>query len=99
MRNGQNNLQNVPVNNDVQVDGVFAGVRGRNARLATRSFSKPLGTYALSKQPQATCPGQMCLTHRSSEHDAEHAARSAIAARQLPGPIWGRLVILSAISS
>lgn len=98
MRNGQNNMQNV-LNNDVQVDSIFAGVRGRDARLVKRTYSKPLGTSALSTEPLATCSEQMCLSHLSSDHAAEHSARSAIAARHLPGPIWGRLVILSAISS
>jgi hypothetical protein len=98
MRNEQNNLQNV-LNNDVQVDGIFAGVRGRDARLVKRTYSKPLGTSALSTAPQASSSEPMCLSHSSSEHEARHAARSVIAARHLPGPIWGRLVIMRAITS
>lgn len=100
-------MLNTQINNTItanvtaQVD-VVAGsiVRGRDERLVKRApamAGKPgCAMESMSHSHQALCCSE------SSEQQSgrsELQARSAIAARYLPGPAWGTLVVLKALSS
>ena len=101
------NTQINQTNNSVQIDTVETILVGSvvRGRIECRSMrphcatgkSKPghaeLSLYAASSWPSDS-------SFDCSDADAAaFAARSAIAARQLPAPAWGRLVVLSALSS
>ena len=93
---------NIPVQIDT-VENILVGgvVRGRvecrsmHPHCATGK-SKP-GMAELSKY--ASSLWRAGSSFERSDADAASAARSAIAARQMPAPAWGRLVVLKALSS
>lgn len=91
----------ITANVTTQVD-VVAGsiVRGRDERLVKRAPGMPgKPGCALSSMSHSH---EACCGSESSEQQSgrgELATRSAIAARYLPGPAWGSLVVLKALSS
>lgn len=90
----------ITANVTTQVD-VVAGsiVRDRDERLVKRAPGKPGKPGSELSSLSHSYHG--CCFEESSEQRSrsELAARSAIAARQMPAPMWGSLVVLKALSS
>ena len=87
----------ITANVTTQVD-VVAGsiVRDRDERLVKRTPGKPGSERSLPTHSYHGC----CFEESSEQRSrGESAARSAIAARQMPAPMWGSLVVLKALSS
>jgi len=101
------NTQIIRTNNSVQIDtveNILVGgvVRGRvecrsmhphcaTGKLKPKMAELPLYASSLWRPDSSF--------ERSDADAAAFAARSAIAARQMPAPAWGRLVVLNALSS
>lgn len=97
-------MLNTQINNTItatvtgQVD-IVAGsiVRDRGERLVKRAPAKAGKPGALSLMSHSY---HSCWSEFSEQHSgSELAARSAIAARQMPAPAWGSLVVAGALSS
>lgn len=89
----------ITANVATQVD-VVAGsiVRDRDERLVKRAPGKP--GMPGSELSSLSHSYHGCCFEKSEQHSgSELAARSAIAARQMPAPMWGSLVVLKALSS
>ena len=87
----------ITANVTTQVD-VVAGsiVRDRDERLGKRTPGKPNSERSLPSHSYHGC----CFEESSEQRSGnESAGRSAIAARQMPAPMWGSLVVLKALSS
>lgn len=101
MRNTQINITNT-VNQIDTVDSILVGgvVRGRVECRMKRPYCatamKP-GSAALAGS--SAWSDSHSFVHSDHEAADAAAARTAIAARQLPASIWGRLVVLKALSS
>ncbi len=93
-----NNTITTNVDTQVVVAGqIVAGMRGerRDLRPYCATGKRPEGALSHS----ARCSDSCSFEHSDHLKAAGRAKRSAIAARHLPAPAWGSLVVLRALSS
>jgi hypothetical protein len=100
-------MLNTQINNTItanvaaQVD-VVAGsiVRGRDERLVKRAPGMP-GKPGCAMESMSHSHHASCCSESSEQRfgRSELPTRPAIAAQYLPGPAWGSLVVLKALSS